>query len=68
MRVQTAGGIIELRVGKDGLVKVDMGVPRLEPAMVPFSAEEFAPVYNVDVDGQNIELSAVSMGNPTAFW
>ncbi|WP_018402602.1 diaminopimelate epimerase [Marinobacter gelidimuriae] len=64
MRVQTAGGIIELRVGKDGLVKVDMGVPRLEPATVPFSADEFAPVYNVDVNGQNIELSAVSMGNP----
>lgn len=64
MRVQTASGIIELRMGKDGLVKVNMGVPRLEPATVPFSADEFAPVYNVDVNGQNIELSAVSMGNP----
>ena len=64
MRVQTAGGIIELRMEKDGLVKVDMGVPRLEPATIPFSADEFAPVYNVDVNGQNIELSAVSVGNP----
>lgn len=66
IRVQTAGGTLELRIGKDGLVRVNMGAPRLEPAAVPFVAEAFEPLYNVDVGGLNVELSAVSMGNPHA--
>ena len=66
IRVQTAGGILELRMGKDGLVRVNMGEPRLEPAAVPFDAVAFAPVYSVDVGGLSVMLSAVSMGNPHA--
>jgi len=64
IRVQTAGGVIELRVGKDGMVMVNMGVPELNPPAIPFAADCRKDVYTVDVDGQTVELSAVSMGNP----
>ncbi|SFM39130.1 diaminopimelate epimerase [Marinobacter pelagius] len=64
IRVQTAGGVIELRVGKDGMVMVNMGVPELNPPAIPFAADRRKDVYTVDVDGQTVELSAVSMGNP----
>lgn len=64
IRVQTAKGVIELRVGKDGLVMVNMGVPELNPPAIPFAADRRKDVYTVDVDGQSVELTAVSMGNP----
>ena len=64
IRVQTAKGVIELRIGKDGLVLVNMGVPELNPPAIPFAADSQKVVYTVDVDGRSVELSAVSMGNP----
>ncbi|WP_328188704.1 diaminopimelate epimerase [Marinobacter sp. OP 3.4] len=64
IRVQTAAGVIELRVGRDGWVTVNMGVPELNPAAIPFAAESRQSVYPVEVNGQTLELSAVSMGNP----
>uniref|UniRef100_UPI003F9B9BAA diaminopimelate epimerase n=1 Tax=Pseudomonas sp. TaxID=306 RepID=UPI003F9B9BAA len=47
-------------------ISVNMGPPRLVPAEIPFQAEQQATSYTVDVDGQNIDLAAVSMGNPHA--
>jgi len=64
IRVQTAKGVIELRVGKDGMVMVNMGVPELNPPAIPFAADRRKDVYTVDVEGETVELSAVSMGNP----
>lgn len=64
IRVQTAKGIIELRLGRDGLVAVDMGVPELAPESIPFIADRQETVYTLEVEGQAVELSAVSMGNP----
>ncbi|WP_132539076.1 diaminopimelate epimerase [Plasticicumulans lactativorans] len=62
--VETAGGVIVLTVEADDAVTVDMGVPRLEPAAIPFVAEARAPVYGLDADGERFEVGAVSMGNP----
>ncbi|RMJ02600.1 Diaminopimelate epimerase [Marinobacter litoralis] len=64
IRVQTAKGIIELRISKDGQVLVNMGVPELNPPAIPFAANSEKTVYTVDVEAQTVELSAVSMGNP----
>lgn len=64
LRVQTAGGIIELRVGREGRVVVNMGVPELNPPAIPFAADCRQVIYPVEVDDQTVELSAVSMGNP----
>lgn len=64
VRVQTAKGVIELKVGRDGTVMVNMGVPELNPPAIPFAADRQKTVYTVNVDQQVVELSAVSMGNP----
>lgn len=66
IRVETKGGIIELNLRADGQVTVDMGPPRLDPKVIPFQAEAEALSYPVEVDGQRVELAAVSMGNPHA--
>lgn len=64
IKVETAGGLIELRVQKDEQVSVDMGVPRLEPTQIPFVADARAITYPIDVAGKSYDISAVSMGNP----
>src|SRR3982751_3694047 len=45
----------------DGQISVDMGAPRLVPADIPFDAPEQATCYPLDVDGETVELAAVSM-------
>src|SRR5690554_3863924 len=62
IRVQTARGVIELRAAKDGMVRVNMGVPELNPQAIHFSAEHREDVYTLMVGADAIELSAVSMG------
>ncbi|MGL1834047.1 diaminopimelate epimerase [Rhodocyclaceae bacterium SMB388] len=67
IRVETASGIIAPRLQPDGLVTVDMGVPELEPARVPFASDSNAVVQALELDGDvRIAITAVSMGNPHA--
>jgi diaminopimelate epimerase len=66
LRVATASGPISLHIEADGQVTVDMGVPRLAPAEIPFEAETRADIYSLSVDGQAVEMGVVSMGNPHA--
>ena len=66
IRVETAGGLIVPRLEADGQVTVDMGAPRFEPAQIPFLAEKQALTYTLPVDGREVEISALSMGNPHA--
>jgi diaminopimelate epimerase len=64
--VETASGPLQLSQEIDGQITVDMGVPRLDPADIPFDAPAFAARYPLDVDGLHIEIAALSMGNPHA--
>ena len=66
LRVETASGVIELRIDDLGWVTVNMGAPRFAPGQIPFVADSEALVYPVSVNGQSVELSTVSMGNPHA--
>ncbi|MDP3848439.1 MAG: diaminopimelate epimerase [Pseudomonas sp.] len=66
IRVETKSGIIELDLRPDGQISVNMGPPRLTPAQIPFVAETEALSYDVELEGQNYALAAVSMGNPHA--
>ncbi|MCK0510583.1 diaminopimelate epimerase [Aromatoleum buckelii] len=66
IRVETRSGIIAPQLEDDGLVTVDMGVPVLEPARVPFVSDSDAIVQPLDVGGETIAITAVSMGNPHA--
>ncbi|HZM48481.1 MAG TPA: diaminopimelate epimerase [Burkholderiales bacterium] len=66
IRVGTAGGVIVPRLEDDGRVTVDMGAPEFEPARVPFDAPRRAPAYELEVDGRQVEIGVLSMGNPHA--
>jgi diaminopimelate epimerase len=66
LRVETASGVIEPELRDEGEVAVDMGVPLLEPARIPFVSDTDAVVQALAVDGAQVELTAVSMGNPHA--
>ena len=56
--LETAGGRLDLRVRKDR--------PRLDPEAIPFLAPARATSYPLAVDGRQLTICAVSMGNPHA--
>lgn len=64
--VMTASGRIVLEIQPDGQVMVNMGVPELEPARIPFISEKRQTLYNLEIAGENYTFAAVSMGNPHA--
>jgi diaminopimelate epimerase len=66
IRVETRSGVIVPRLEADGEVTVDMGVPRFEPAEVPFDAPARSLTYPLQVGDATREVSALSMGNPHA--
>lgn len=66
IRVESAAGILELRVRNRHEVEVDMGLPVFEPQRIPFRAAACQPSYPLVVDGDELEIGALSMGNPHA--
>lgn len=66
IRVETAGGMITPEIVAGGEVTVDMGVPRFEPAAIPFVADADAVIHALDVEGRSVGITVVSMGNPHA--
>lgn len=64
--VGTAAGIIRLYLEGDDQVRVNMGIPSFEPAEIPFIADAPALSYPLEVAGQTLHLSALSLGNPHA--
>ncbi len=66
IRVGTRCGVIAPRLEADGRVTVNMGAPEFEPSRIPFEAGRRATTYSLDVNGKEVEISAISMGNPHA--
>jgi diaminopimelate epimerase len=66
IRVDTDSGQLLLKLTADGLVTVNMGVPRHLPAEIPLQTETEALLYHLAINGQVIDFGAVSMGNPHA--
>ncbi|MEO5693330.1 MAG: diaminopimelate epimerase [Usitatibacter sp.] len=66
IRVETARGVIVPKVLDSGQVIVDMGPPRFAPADVPFLSGDARPTYELQLDGQRVTVSVLSMGNPHA--
>jgi diaminopimelate epimerase len=60
-------GMGEIR-GRTGLVRVDMGAPRLEAAAIPVGWQDLPRVVDqpLSVDGVELRVTCVSMGNPHA--
>ena len=64
--VETRGGLISPRLEPDGRVTVNMGAPIFEPARIPFDGGSGAVSEALEVAGETLDISALSMGNPHA--
>ena len=64
--VETAGGLIVLTLEDNGDVSVNMGVPRFNPESLPFVAQKQALSYTLQTSQGDVEIAAVSVGNPHA--
>ncbi len=71
--VETLAGIKTLELMREGGVvtgaRVDMGPPSFDPASLPANVEGAGPVIDlpVTVDGLDLKLTLVSVGNPHAI-
>jgi diaminopimelate epimerase len=66
IRVETMAGLITPRLEDNGMVTVDMGVPRFAPADIPFLTETDDLVQTLEFAGRSAAITTVSMGNPHA--
>jgi len=73
LTIETLPGIRKVNAyvsqGKVEQVKVDMGTPRFQPEQIPVGAKvDIIPVLNypVELGGEKLTLSLISMGNPHA--
>ena len=71
--VETLAGVKTLQLFRDGGVitgaRVDMGAPSFDPAALPANVEGPGPVIDLPltVDGIDLKLTLVSVGNPHAI-
>lgn len=66
VHLDSPGGRVQGVLQDDGLVSMDMGIPNFSPASLPFEASREADVYPLRVGEKELQISAVSMGNPHA--
>ena len=66
--VEIADQAFELVILDNGDVRVDMGAPKFEPAAIPAAFDQRALRYSIQIEQQQQELGAVSMGNPHAVF
>ncbi len=73
LTIETGAGILTLELHReDGIVtgaRVDMGSPSFDPAALPASVEGPGPIIDMPltVDGMDLRVTLVSMGNPHAI-
>lgn len=65
-RLHHGTGISVARIEADGGVAVELGIPKFDPAAVPFVADEERDSYAIDVNGETVQAAVLSLGNPHA--
>ncbi len=76
MTVETLAGVLRAEAtatdGRVELVRLGMGRPRFAPQEIPVATEAEPPLkdLSLEVDGQSLAVTCLSMGNPHAvhFW
>lgn len=66
LRIECIAGIYIAFIERQNLVKVNMGVPKWQPADIPFTVETEALLYPIRVEESTVSVSVASMGNPHA--
>lgn len=64
--VETLAGQMSLEMLEDNQVKVNMGVPDFSPKNIPLRQETEQALYQLDINDNEYEFMAVSIGNPHA--
>ena len=62
--VETKSGLIKPRLDEDGRIVVDMGAPIFEATRIPFNGGKGAVLEPLEIAGEILQISALSMGNP----
>jgi diaminopimelate epimerase len=65
VRLQSPSGPVSVESLDNGLVRVDMGVPRFAPEQIPLHMPA-SDIYWLQINDLDVEFGAVSMGNPHA--
>lgn len=66
-RMETMAGVIVPELQEDGQIRVDMGLPFLDPNQIPTTLSTGSsglPQGEINLDGIKHQLAAVGMGNP----
>lgn len=66
VRLQSPSGPVQCTLLDDGRVRVDMGCARFEPVDIPLRAVARADSYRLRLRAGEVEVAALSMGNPHA--
>jgi diaminopimelate epimerase len=66
LTLESPAGLIRARLAADGEVSVDLGVPDFDPRSLPFDAPAERESYTLELEGESVEIGAVSLGNPHA--
>ena len=66
IRVDTQAGQLLLQLNADGLVTVNMGIPRHQPTEIPLLIANQTILYHLQIGDIDCQFGAVSMGNPHA--
>ena len=66
LTLESPAGLIQARLAAGGEVSVDLGVPDFDPRSLPFDAPAEQQSYRLELDGESVEIGAVSLGNPHA--
>lgn len=65
--LDTQSGQLILYCGQDGLITVNMGIPKHKPIDIPLQMAQEARYYNICVNNNELSFGAVSIGNPHAL-
>lgn len=66
VRMDSPAGEVRARILAPHCVSVEMGIPSFEPRAVAFETSGDAPLHRLEVNGVEVELAVVSIGNPHA--
>lgn len=67
LKVATKTTQMSLSINEDDSVTVNMGIPKLDPAVIPFEAKEQQATYSLILDDNSqVSVHALNVGNPHA--
>lgn len=66
--VETNAGRLKLAIQEDGQIRVSIGIPRFDPAVIPLAMERQQDSYQLEYDGRQWTFSALEVGNPHAVF